>query len=106
MFITGLGTAVPPRRYTQKECWEAFLQSPQSRQLNSRSCAIVKKVLTGNNGIASRHLALEQLSQAFDITPDALHARYLKTAPLLATQAAEKALADAGSQAGEMDAVI
>src|SRR5439155_11818737 len=96
MFITGLGTAVPLQRYAQKECWEAFLRSPQSRQLNSRSRAIVKKVLTGNNGIASRHLALEQLSQAFEITPDILHARYLKNAPLLASHAAERALGDAG----------
>jgi alkylresorcinol/alkylpyrone synthase len=106
MFITGLGTAVPPRRYAQTECWEAFLQSPQSRRLNSRSRAIIKKVLTGNNGVVSRHLALEHLGQAFEVTPDVLHERYRKHAPLLASQAAERALADAGCQAAEIEAVL
>ena len=47
MFITGLGTASPTQRYTQKECWEVFRQSTLSQQLSPRSRAIVKKVLTG-----------------------------------------------------------
>src|ERR1051325_4582099 len=106
MFITGLGTAVPPRRYAQTECWEAFLQSPQSRRLNSRSRAIIKKVLTGNNGVVSRHLALEHLGQAFEVTPDVLHERYRKHPPLVPSQAAERALADAGCQAAEIEAVL
>ena len=27
MFITGLGTAVPPKRYAQGECWEALFSA-------------------------------------------------------------------------------
>ncbi len=106
MFITGLGTAAPPRRYAQTECWETFRHSPLSGQLSPRSRAIVKKVLTGNNGILTRHLALDPLEQAFDLTPDALHARFLRHAPSLATQAAERALADAEIQPKEIDAVL
>src|SRR3989442_8302986 len=106
MFITGLGTAAPPQRYTQRECWEVFAASPVSRQLNPRARAIVKKILTGNNGIVTRHLALENLAQAFELTPDALNARFLKNAPLLATQAAQHALGDSANQAGEIDAII
>src|SRR5437867_3874925 len=106
MFITGLGTAAPPQRYTQRECWDVFQHSPLSRQLQPRSRAIVKKVLTGNNGIVTRHLALENLAQAFELTPDALNARFLKNAPLLATQAAQHALSDSANQAGEIDALI
>jgi predicted naringenin-chalcone synthase len=106
MFITGLGTAAPPQRYAQRDCWEAFLRSDHSRQLSPRSRAIVKKVLTGNNGIATRHLALDHLDQAFDLAPDALHTRFIKNAPLLATQAAENALSDAEKQVGEIDAII
>ncbi len=106
MFITGLGTASPARRYEQKECWDIFASSPLSKQLSPRSRAIVKKVLTGNNGIVSRHLALERLEQAFELTPDALHARFLEHAPRLATQAAERALADAGKTPGQVDAII
>ncbi len=106
MFFIGLGTAVPARRYEQHECWQAFQQSAQFPRLNSRAQAILKKVLRGNNGIASRHLAVADLRDAFEITPDALHARFVRHAPVLATQAAERALADAGLQPDEIDAVI
>jgi len=106
MFITGLGTASPTQRYTQKECWEVFRQSTLSRQLNSRSRAIVKKVLTGDNGITTRHLVLDNLTQAFDLTPDALHARFVQHAPVLATRAGERALADAGTQPDQIDALL
>ena len=68
MFIIGLGTATPTNRYTQKECWDVFARSPYSKRLSSRSRAIVKKVLNGNNGIESRHLALDDLNQAFDLS--------------------------------------
>jgi alkylresorcinol/alkylpyrone synthase len=106
MFITGLGIAAPPQCYTQAECWEALQTSSQFAKLNARSRAILKKVLTGNNGIATRHLALDKLDHAFDLTPDSLHARFLQTAPTLATQAAERALADAKLKPGDIDALI
>jgi polyketide synthase Type III len=106
MFVHGLGTAVPLRRYTQQECWEAFCHAPQLAGLTTRSRAILKKVLQGNNGIVARHLALENLAEAFELTPDILHQRFARHAPALATQAAERALADARVAASEIDAVI
>jgi alkylresorcinol/alkylpyrone synthase len=106
MIIAGLGTAAPSQRYTQKECWEAAQEISQFQRLSPRSRAIIKKVLTGNNGITARHLVLENLSQAFELTPDTLQARFATHAPLLATQAAERAFADAGIQSGAIDAVI
>ena len=106
MFITGLGTALPPQRYTQAECWQALQTASQFSQLTSRSRAILKKVLLGNNGIISRHLALDSLAEAFDLTPDALHARFAHHAPLLATQAGERALEDCGLEPADVDAVI
>src|ERR1044071_4469201 len=106
MFITGLGTAVPVTRYRQAECWDALQESKIYGELQPRSRAILKKVLLGNNGIATRHLALTSLSEAFHITPDALHARFALHAPTLATSAAERALANADVQADEIDAVL
>ncbi len=106
MFIVGLGTAVPVQRYTQRQCWDAVQQARQFQDLNPRSRAILKKVLTGSNGIVSRHLAFETLREAFNLTPDALHSRFLRFAPLLATQAAEKALADAEIQANAIDGLL
>ena len=106
MIIAGLGTATPAQRYTQKECWIAVQQTPQFEGLTSRSRAILKKILTGNNGIAARHLALESLEEAFELTPDALQARFERNAPLLARQAAEQAFTQGGIEPHSIDAVI
>jgi predicted naringenin-chalcone synthase len=106
MFIIGIGTATPSRRYRQADCWRALQGSARFQKLNSRSKAILKKVLTGENGIATRHFALEKLEHAFDLTPDALHARFIENAPALTTLAAERALADSKINPREIDAIL
>lgn len=106
MFIVGLGTAAPRQRYAQRDCWEAVQRARQFAELTPRSRAILKKILTGNNGIATRHLALDDLSQAFELSPDALHARFAKHAPELAAEAARNALADSGTAPDQIDALL
>ncbi len=106
MFMTGIGTAAPARRYPQTACWEALRSAPQFGGLGPRGQALLKKVLLGANGITARRLALDPLSEVFDLRPDALHARFARHAPDLATTAAERALGDAGVQASEIDAVV
>ena len=106
MHLIGLGTAAPATRYHQRECWGALQTAERFPQLNLRSRAILRKVLLGDNGIETRHLALDPLTEAFELTPDALHARFLRHAPTLATQAAIRALNDARLQPGEIDAVV
>jgi predicted naringenin-chalcone synthase len=106
MFFIGLGTAVPSLRYSQRDSWRAVENLPQIAQLKLRSRAILKKVLCGDNGIDTRHLALDPFVEIFDQTPDALQARFTKYAPALATQAARRALKDANCEAAEIDAVI
>ena len=106
MFIAGLGTAVPPKRWTQTQCWDAVVASDYLPKLNPRSQAILRKVLRGNNGICSRHLAFNHLSEAFAFDPDVLDARFAAHAPIVAARAAERALADADVTVGEVDAVI
>ena len=106
MYLTGLGTAVPPKRFTQAECWAALQQAPQFPNLNPRSHALLKKVLSGENGIATRHMVMANWEEAFALTPDVLHARFARHAPALATQAAERALASARLKPAEVDAVI
>jgi len=106
MYLIGLGTAVPPRRFTQLECLAALQHAPQFPQLNARSHALLKKVLTRENGIASRHLAVGSLEEAFVLTPDALHTRFARHAPELAAQAAERALAAAQLAPTQIDAII
>jgi predicted naringenin-chalcone synthase len=106
MFLSGLGTAAPSTRWTQQQCWEAVAASEHLAVLSTRSQAILRKVLRGNNGICSRHLAFDELNEAFLFDPDVLDARFAKHAPAVASQAAARALADAGLEASDIDAVI
>lgn len=106
MFIAGLGTATPPRSYQQSECWDALQGSTEFHELQPRSRAILRKVLTGQNGIHSRHLALNCLSEAFQLDPDSLQNRFLEHAPGLATEAAQKALNSAHLGFADIDAVL
>jgi len=106
MFIVGLGTAAPLQRYAQREGWEAVQPTRHFQTLTPRSRAILKKILTGQNGIATRHLALDKLEDVFDFRPDVLHARFVRNAPLLAAQAAERALKDAAVAVEEIDGVV
>lgn len=106
MFFIGLGTTAPETVFRQQECWQSVSASPLLQQLELRSRAILKKVLTSDNGITSRHLALDSLAEVYLMEPDRLQARFARHAPALATAAAQKALADACCRAEEMDALI
>jgi alkylresorcinol/alkylpyrone synthase len=106
MFMTGLGTAAPPGRFTQRECWEFAKSSPPLRELTPRAQAIVKRILLGDNGTVSRHLALGSLEEIWESSPDALHRRFVDHAPRLATAAAQRALQDSGCVPNAIDAVV
>ena len=106
MFLNGLGTAVPPHRFTQADCWAAIEKAPQFPLLDSRARAVLRKVLTTDNGVATRHFVFSNLAEVFTVTPDTLHARFSEHAPSLAAQAAERALAAARIPPSEVDAVV
>jgi predicted naringenin-chalcone synthase len=106
MYLTGLGTAAPETSYSQKECWEFFHRSAHFKRMAPRSQALARKVLTGPNGIISRHLALESLEEAFAVGPDPLHERFRRTAPSLAARAATQALSGADLGSPDVDALL
>jgi polyketide synthase Type III len=106
MFIAGLGTATPPKQYTQVECWEAFQRAKQFEQLDRRAHATLQKVLLHENGIHTRSLALDSLDETFAIDPNTLHRRFAKHAPMLVSEAASSALHQAGLEPRAIDAVI
>ena len=106
MFIVGLGTAVPPARYSQVDCWEALKVSPRYDSLGAPARALLQRVLCGDSGVHARHLALGSLDQAFEIDPDVLHRRFLEHAPALATRAATEALERAGLAASAIDGLL
>ncbi len=106
MFITGVGTAAPLTRYKQSECWAVLQESEIFTRLAPRSRALLRKVFSGQNGIETRALALDPLAEAFTITPNALHGRFERNAPVLATQAADRALKNAGVAPADIDAIL
>jgi predicted naringenin-chalcone synthase len=106
MFITGLGTAVPSNQYTQRECWQALQVSDPFTRLAPRSQAILRKVLNADNGIETRHLVFDQLTEAFAMDPDTLQQRFTRHAPALAAQAVQRALDEAKLAISEVDALI
>ncbi len=106
MFVNGLGTANPSNRYGKNECWEAFKHSAWFKKLDRRSHMIAETVLTRDNGIETRSLALESLDEVFRIDPDTLHARFLTHAPALGATAGKAALDNAQLDAGAIDALV
>ena len=92
MFITGVGTASPAQRYSKADCLEAFLDSAWYARLEPRSHFIARTVLQRDNGIDTRHLAVDSLDEVFDIDPNTLARRFLTHAPVLAASAARQAL--------------
>lgn len=105
-YISGIGTAAPVTRYSQRRCWEALQDAPQFEALTRGARGMLQRVLCGDSGIDARALALDPLSEAFEVTPDALHARFARHAPLLAQRAATRALEDCGLAAGDIDAIV
>ncbi|MEO8102133.1 MAG: 3-oxoacyl-[acyl-carrier-protein] synthase III C-terminal domain-containing protein [Betaproteobacteria bacterium] len=75
-------------------------------KLDRRSHVIAETVLTRDNGIETRSLALESLNEVFQIDPDTLHARFLENAPALGTAAGKDALDHAGLDASAIDALV
>ena len=106
MHIAGVGTASPPARYTKAECLRAFEQSNWFARLDGRAHLIARTVLQRDNGIEARRLAVDSLDEVFAIDPDTLSRRFLAHAPMLAAQAASRALAQSGLAPDEIDGVV
>jgi alkylresorcinol/alkylpyrone synthase len=107
MYLHALATAVPEATYTQDECWEIASRSTYAREnLSRRSQLILRTILRGDSGIATRHFALPELDRVFDLSPDALNEAFRHAAPALAGQALSQALAHAGVAVDEVDALL
>jgi alkylresorcinol/alkylpyrone synthase len=106
MYLNAIGTALPERRYTKSDCWNAFATSDWFGRLDVRSRAIAKLVLGRNNGIEARRLAVDSLDEVFAIDPDTLQRRFGVHAPRLAADAGRAALRRAALAPAAIDAVI
>jgi len=106
LYLNAVGTALPERRYTKNECWDAFVASPWFERLDARSRLVARHILTRNNGIEARRLSVASLKDAFTIDADTLNRRFILHAPALASGAGREALQRAGIDPQSVDAVI
>ena len=105
MFLHALATAVPPARYTQAACWDIVQRSPVRQRLSKRSRLILHSILAGDHGIATRHFAVPDIENVFDLTSDQLNAAFRFAAPQLAATALTSALARAHLVPAQLDAL-
>lgn len=106
MYLHALATAVPPVSYSQAECWELAQRSPLRARLHKRSMLILQTILRGEHGIARRHIAMPDVENVFDLSPDELNRAFRREAPLLAGRALASALEQAGVRPAEIDALL
>ena len=106
MYLQSLGLAVPPRSFAQREVLQTLEQDPTFAQLTEKSRNLLRKVLSGKNGIERRFLALDEVREAFVFHPDAMMARFRRYAPDLAARAARQALDHAAISSEKIDALL
>jgi alkylresorcinol/alkylpyrone synthase len=106
MYLHALATAVPSRVLTQRQCWEIARTSPTLQRLSRRSQLILRSILTGDSGIATRHFAIEDIERVFDLSMDELNAAFRREAPGLAGAALRQALQQARLEPGQIDALF
>lgn len=106
MYFQSLGFGLPTRSFAQSEVLQSLEEDATFATLTEKSRNLLRKVLSGKNGIQRRHLALEEVREAFDFCPDSMMARFRKHAPDLATRAARQALHHAHLRPGQIDALL
>ena len=106
MYLQSISCAVPEQALTQKTCWEIFKGSPTAKRLKPRSVSLLRKILTGDNGIEKRHFAMNDVENLFELDAGALNKGFEKEAPKLARKALMDALDKAELKPGEIDALF
>ncbi len=106
MFLHALANVVPEQRLTQRECWEILRRSPAARKLRPGSRKLLEKILTGDNGIATRQFAVNDLDRIFDLDAESLNHAFEREAPALGERALRAALTEAGLAPGDLDALV
>ena len=107
MYLHALATAVPEATFTQARCWEIVKASATAHErISRRSQLILRTILRGDSGIATRHFAVNDIDRVFDLTPDELNEAFRVAAPALAGRALTRALAAAGLGPGSIDALL
>jgi polyketide synthase Type III len=98
--LMGIGTANPPRRYTQREIYDISAHYfPMYR--NPR----IEQIFM-NSDIEYRHFSFDKETFVPNESADDLHARFAKHSVVLAGEAISKCLADAGATTRDVDFIV
>lgn len=107
MFLHSIASAVPPRQFSQLDCWEAIHGAAATLGLRPGSISLLEKVLVrGDSGIDRRQFAREEIAPVFGLGPQALNEIFEAEAPPLALSALNKSLDRAGLRAADIDALF
>lgn len=106
MYLQSLTTAVPATAYCQSELLEIFLHSQARHRLKERSQGLMEKILRADNGIETRHLAIENLEGIFDLDAESLNRAFECHAPRLAGEALRAGLDRAALRPADLDALF
>ncbi|NRB32960.1 MAG: stilbene synthase [Rhizobiaceae bacterium] len=107
MFLESIATALPEYHYTQPECLEAMKRSSVAGDLRPGSLILLDRLLSnGKSGIQQRYFCLDNLEPVFDRSAQELNEIFEVQAPQLAANALVPALAEAGIEANELDALF
>lgn len=106
MFIHSIASAFPKHKISQQKLWEFSKQHPVVAELSEKSFGLTEKILCGDSGIDTRHFAVENPCELFDLDAGQLNALFEKEAPEMTQTALERALAKAELTATDIDAVI
>jgi alkylresorcinol/alkylpyrone synthase len=106
MYLNAIGTSLPERCFSKRDCWDAFTSSIWFERLDARAHLIAKAVLSRDNGIDERWLAVDSLDEVFEIDPDTLHRRFATHAPALASKAGRAALDNSNVEPNAIGAVV
>ena len=106
MFLESIASAFPAFSFSQPECYDFSSKSASVKSLDTRSKALLRKVLLGDSGIDRRHFTTVDPASIFEATAQELSEYFEKEAPKISCEALSKALENAGISASDLDALI
>ena len=106
MYLHALATAVPESSFTQGRCWDIVQESNVRTRLHKRSMLILRTILRGDLGIATRHFAVPGVEGIFDRTGDQLNQAFRTEGPQLAARALTASLEKASTKPADLDALL
>lgn len=106
MRLCSLHTAVPEAVFTPEDCWRLVGKARLDSALKPFSFRLIRRFLHSDTGVEQRHFALTEPESVFERSADQLAEAFRREAPRLAHAALEPALAKAGLEASQIDALF